>query len=97
MMYIVCHGQNHYCGGTDLGRKYLVQHPRVPEEFLLSVNAGMYMYTCSNVLEYLFIHDVSAVTTYQTFLILNKGQFTIRCKAPRCVASRSPQRNKMQG
>ena len=40
-MYVVCHGQNHYCGGTDLGRKYFVQHPRVPEEFLLSVNAGM--------------------------------------------------------
>ena len=81
-MYIVCHGQNHYCGGTDLGRKYLVQHPRVPEEFLLSVNAGMYMYTCSNVFEYLFIHKCICCD-YIPNLSDIKGQFTIRHKNAR--------------
>ena len=39
-MYVVCHGQNHYCGGTSLGKKYWTQHPHVPEEFLLAVNVG---------------------------------------------------------
>ena len=26
--------------GTSLGKKYWTQHPHVPEEFLLAVNAG---------------------------------------------------------
>ncbi len=40
-MYVLCYGQNHYCGGTSSGKKYWTEHPRIPEEFLLAVNEGI--------------------------------------------------------
>lgn len=36
MFYVVCHGENHYAGGTGGGIRYLQEHPNIPMDFLYS-------------------------------------------------------------
>ncbi len=41
MFYVLCHGANHYAGGTGGGIQYLQEHPNIPMDFLYF--GGMYL------------------------------------------------------